>query len=137
MPNIFGPSEGLGGLFGGGGFGGDTFNLIRSLVQEREPGRALAFPGGASLIGESAGMLEFGGGGGAGVCPPGGITSPFVASNATGLRKNSAWVVCNPVNGKMEWAKFAGKPLLWSGDLAACKRVKKIAGRARRASGGR
>lgn len=37
----------------------------------------------------------------------------------------------NPVNGKITFWKHAGRPILFSGDLATCKRVAKIARRAR------
>lgn len=43
------------------------------------------------------------------------------------------FVAQNPVTGAATWFKPAGKPILWSGDLTACKRVGKIASRARRA----
>ena len=43
----------------------------------------------------------------------------------------------NPVTGRTTWFKPAGRPILWSGDLTACKRVGRIATRARRARGKR
>lgn len=45
----------------------------------------------------------------------------------------STFVVPNPVTGAPTWFKPAGRPILWSGDLSACKRVTKVARRARRA----
>lgn len=39
----------------------------------------------------------------------------------------------NPVSGQDTWFRPAGRPILWSGDLGACKRVSKVARRARRA----
>jgi hypothetical protein len=38
----------------------------------------------------------------------------------------------NPVTGQDTWFRPAGRPILWSGDLTACKRVKKVARRAAR-----
>lgn len=38
----------------------------------------------------------------------------------------------NPATGQDTWFRPAGRPLLWSGDLTACKRVKKIARKAAR-----
>lgn len=40
--------------------------------------------------------------------------------------------VSNPTTGQDTWFRPAGKPLLWSGDLTACKRVNKVARRAKR-----
>lgn len=38
----------------------------------------------------------------------------------------------NPATGQDTWFRPAGRPLLWSGDLTACKRVNKVARRAAR-----
>jgi len=38
----------------------------------------------------------------------------------------------NPATGQDTWFRPAGRPILWSGDLTACKRVNKVARRARR-----
>jgi hypothetical protein len=43
----------------------------------------------------------------------------------------------NPVSGALTWFKPAGKPILWSGDLTACKRVERVARRAKRSRGRR
>jgi len=59
------------------------------------------------------------------------LTSPFVPT-AAGARAQP-FIASNPVTGKTTWFKPAGRPILWSGDLTACKRVGKIASRARRA----
>ncbi len=45
------------------------------------------------------------------------------------------FVVPNPATGRPTWFKPAGRPVLWSGDLSAARRVKKVAARARRAGG--
>ena len=58
------------------------------------------------------------------------LTSPFVPTMA-GARAQP-FIAPNPVTGATTWFKPAGKPILWSGDLTACRRVGKIAARARR-----
>ena len=60
------------------------------------------------------------------------LTSPFVPT-AAGAR-SQPFVTANPVTGALTWFKPAGKPILWSGDLTACKRVGRIARRARTVS---
>lgn len=52
-----------------------------------------------------------------------------------GLRAKSLVEVVNPYTMKKSWYRNVGRPILFSGDLRACKRVRKIAGRARRARG--
>ena len=47
------------------------------------------------------------------------------------------FVATNPVSGRAQWFGPLGQPVLWTGDMRACKRVRKVAGRARRASGRR
>jgi len=69
---------------------------------------------------------------GGGACP----TAPFASSSMAGPRAQT-FVVANPVTGRAVWFKPAGRPILWSGDLSACRRVRKVAGRARRRLGGR
>lgn len=63
------------------------------------------------------------------------LTSPFVPTMA-GARAQP-FISPNPVTGALTWFKPAGKPILWSGDLTACRRVGRIAMRARRARGKR
>lgn len=60
------------------------------------------------------------------------LTSPFVPTQA-GARAQP-FVSANPITGALTWFKPAGKPILWSGDLSACRRVNKVAARARRVS---
>lgn len=69
--------------------------------------------------------------GNGGACP----TSPFASGG--GAPRAQTFVAANPATGKATWFKPAGRPLLWSGDLSAARRVRKIAGRARRRVGGR
>ncbi len=64
------------------------------------------------------------------------LMSPFAPGGTRGLRAKTH-VQTDPVSGRAVWFKPAGTPLLWSGDLTACKRVRKVASRARRARGGR
>lgn len=61
------------------------------------------------------------------------MRSPFIPSAVGATSK--IFVMANPVTGKPTWFGPKGRPLLWSGDLRACKRVKKIARRAKRAGG--
>ncbi len=59
-------------------------------------------------------------------------TRSALTGQVTGARAQTH-VVQNPVSGAITWFKPAGRPILWSGDLQSCKRVNKIARRARRA----
>jgi hypothetical protein len=60
----------------------------------------------------------------------GGLSAPFGAAMPSA--RPQTFVVPNPVTGRPTWFKPAGRPILWSGDLTACKRVSRIARRARR-----
>ena len=90
---------------------------------------------------EAAGALPGGGqpvGGGA-VAPAGGmsmevgmpnaLTFPF-APTMSGSRAQT-FIALNPSTGAPTWFRPAGRPILWSSDLTACRRVNKIARRAR------
>jgi hypothetical protein len=63
--------------------------------------------------------------------------SPFSRINRTNIRMMSEVQVQHPETGKVYTYKNMGRPVLYSGDLAASKRVRKVAARARRASGKR
>lgn len=65
----------------------------------------------------------------------GGCGSPFVAGGSA-LRP-STFAMSNPASGRLTWFRPAGRPLLWSADFTAARRVRKLAGRARRRVGGR
>jgi len=94
------------------------------------PMPTLAMPGGSPLvpsISDLGGVMATQG--------AGGLSTPW-APGRTGARAKT-FVVPNPVTGSPVWFKPAGRPVLWSGDLATCKRVRKIAGHARRRLGGR
>lgn len=57
--------------------------------------------------------------------------TPMFALTAAGARAQR-FRAQHPTTGKDVWFLPAGRPILWSGDLAACKRVKKVARRASR-----
>jgi len=61
----------------------------------------------------------------------GGPSTPMFRPTMAGARA-MFFRTQNPVTGQDTWFRPAGRPLLWSGDLNACKRVNKIARRARR-----
>lgn len=61
---------------------------------------------------------------------PGGI---FQATPAR-LRARPLFHITNPSTGREVWYRNIGQPILWSGDLRSCKRVDRIARRARRVS---
>ena len=66
----------------------------------------------------------------------GGCPSLFSAGGMS-ARPISMFMVPNPVTGKPTFFKHAGRPILFSGDLRACKTVNRIAARARRVRGRR
>lgn len=75
-------------------------------------------------------MIPSGGSRGGGI-----INAPQVFSpTSAGYRAKQFFAVPHPSTGNLTWYRSAGKPILWSGDLRACKRVNKVASRARRAT---
>ena len=85
-----------------------------------------------SKMGVGAGVLQLPSTAGfAGGCP-----SLFSAGGMS-ARPISMFMVPNPVTGKPTFFKHAGRPILFSGDLRACKTVNRIAARARRVRGRR
>lgn len=85
--------------------------------------------------------VAFGGGGGGGFLPAvglpfidivpqgggatlGALTSPFIPTMA-GARAQ-AFVAPNPVTGRAVWFRPAGTPLIFSRDLATCRRIEKL-----------
>lgn len=149
MPYFVQPSIGYGGTAGADFFGG-LGNLaagVGSIISAiRGPS---AMPGGMGFLAPTtigtlgrtlggvaagaagAGIIDWMMGNG-GACP----TSPFAQPSAGGVRATT-FVAAHPVTGKAVWFRPAGRPILWSSDLSACRRVKRIAGRARRRLGGR
>lgn len=90
--------------------------------------------GGATMPGSTAGAPAgtAGSNGGGAACNAMTLArSPFRPTMA-GARAQP-FMMCNPVTGALTWFKPAGRPILFSGDLSACKRVEKVARRARRA----
>jgi hypothetical protein len=58
----------------------------------------------------------------------------FFRAGVTGARALSTVIVQNPATGQLVWYRNMGRPILWAGDLSACKRVKRVASKARRYS---
>lgn len=86
------------------------------------PPPIVAMPGGAMVPGFNLDAITGGGGG---------LAAPFTARGTPRLH-----VMTSPT-GRVTWFRPAGRPVLFSGDFAACKRVRKVAGKARRRMGGR
>jgi len=89
--------------------------LLPSLGRQL-PGIVGGFLGGAALD------ATLGGGGG---------STPMFRPTMAGARAQT-FRAQNPVTGQDVFFRPAGKPILWSADLSACKRVNKVARRARR-----
>jgi hypothetical protein len=66
---------------------------------------------------------------GSGVMAAGG--TPMFRPTMAGYRAQT-FRAQNPATGADVYFRPAGKPILWSSDLSACRRVKKVAARARR-----
>ncbi len=101
-------------------------------------GRAVGQLGAGAALGEAieTGLQLFGGGGngGGGGAAAGQLFHTTAAGNVV---PTSLVMATNPKTGKATFFQHAGRPILYAGDLRACKRVKKAGARARRASGGR
>lgn len=93
------------------------------------PGMIVA-PGGSPIMSGLQDVLAAAGGGA--VASLGSPWSP----GRVGARPK-LFVVPNPTTGAPVWFRPAGRPVLFSGDFAAARRLRKIAGRARRRVGGR
>jgi hypothetical protein len=61
----------------------------------------------------------------------------FWYPTASGVRPAREIMARNPMTGRLGTWRYMGRPVLYSGDLATCKRVGKIAGRVSRFSGRR
>jgi len=114
---------------GAGGFLNDLGGFINSLLVPQQQGV------GPSFIAESQ---QAGGGAGCG--------APFRnAACGTGVRAVPAdYLLTNPVSQKAVWFGPKGRPLLWSGDVSAARRLQRVSklaakhcGGVRRRSGGR
>lgn len=62
------------------------------------------------------------------------MISPFTTGPCPRSRN---FVLPHPTTGNPVWFGPRGKPVLWSGDISACRRTRRVAARARRRSGGR
>jgi len=126
----YGSMDPWGSVLSGIGSAGSSIASIINAIRGPQ-----AMPGGMSFVpttqpGVMGGLAQALTGGNA--CP----TAPF-ANSASSAVSAQHFVVAHPVTGRAVWFKPAGRPILWSGDLSACRRVRKIAGRARRRLGGR
>ena len=137
----FAPSGGggFGDLFGGGG--GDLFSQVLGAA----PGIINAFRGGGRNGGSVPNIpssflpgIPF-----MDAVPTGtpgasmGAVACITPRAGGGLRLPSRVDVPSPSGNGFVTFKNMGRPVLWTGDFAAAKRVRKIAGKARRRSGGR
>lgn len=103
-------------LFGGQPSGFQTAGFPLGAIARQLPGVVGGFLGGAAI---DAALT--GGNGG----------TPMFRPTMAGARAQF-FRTQNPATGQDTWFRPAGRPLLWSGDLNACKRVNKVARRAAR-----
>lgn len=124
---------GLGGngILGTGITGGDIASIIGAVRGGGGGGGNAALPGGAALGG---GMFDLPG---IDIVPQGQATCGSAFRPTRSGMSAQRHIKVNPASGRMQWFGPIGNPVLWSGDLAAAKRVKKVAARARRRVGGR
>jgi hypothetical protein len=123
--------------------GGLTFPTTQPM-EDIEMTQAVALPGGALIapLLRGLGGAALGGaavGGAISAFQPGAVELPFggrvFRQTPSGIRARSLVEVMNPLTGRKTWYRNVGRPILFSGDLRSCKRVQKIASRARRARG--
>ncbi len=102
-----------------------TVTGVPALFQPASAAGALLkqLPGIAGGLFAGEALESFFGGGGGG--------TPMFRPTMAGARAQF-FRTQNPATGQDTWFRPAGKPLLWSGDLTACKRVNKVARRAAR-----
>lgn len=93
-------------------------------VSRQAPSLFPLIPGVSELLGLAPQQQQLINGGG-GACPG------FFAPGAMTSRPVSEISVMNPATGRTHVWKHMGRPILFSGDVATCKRVGKIARRAR------
>lgn len=60
------------------------------------------------------------------------LLGAFFQPTMAGLRARRGIEVRNPLTGRIAFFRNMGRPMLFSGDLAACRRVSRVASRARR-----
>lgn len=128
MPYLLTPSPSSGDV----GFlqgAGTLAQGIGSIIAAIRGGQSSSMPGGAMNLGNYGGVFPN---------AIGNRINDVLGTGApSGCAVGGAVGVTNPNTGKMVWFRRAGVPVLWSGDLAACKRVRKAASHARRRVGGR
>lgn len=124
---------------GGGGLGG----LLNTALQTAGAiwGPNQASPGGANFVQQATTLPSIFDLPLVDIVPQGagsGCTA-LQSAFATGTRRARAKIHVrpDPQTGTPVWFRPAGRPILWSSDLSACRRVRKVAARARRARGGR
>jgi len=91
-------------------------------------GSPFALPGGAMQLDVTPGFA---------ITPQGSnsLFEPFVPTMQG--HRAQRFIGINPTSGRQTWFGPMGQPVLWTGDFRACKRVRKVAGKARRRAGGR
>jgi hypothetical protein len=92
------------------------------------------------LLGGTAGAAAGGAAAGAAVelfTGGGGMSGALFRQGATTVRPARLVMVAHPETGEPVFFRPAGRPILWSSDLAASRRVARIAARVSRARGGR
>lgn len=103
----------------------------------------VALPGGA-LIGQvlrqvpgvvGGAVLGFQAGQEGGMTPALPFGGTVFRSTPAGLRFRSLVEFQNPITGRKAWYRNVGRPILFSGDLRACRRVNRIGARLRRGRG--
>lgn len=87
----------------------------------------------AEFLGQGQPLLSLGPNGNGGVTPTG-CAQMFKAGGAAIARPQRLLVALNPMTGRPEFWEHKGRPVLYSSDLRAAKRVRKIARKARSAS---
>lgn len=149
VPTLVAGLPGSGGLFGGGGGILDSLlgaapSIISALGLGGSSGgggsvaQPVAMPGGAPIaIPAVFGMEQGGFGGAVGGFLGGTCITPRASQSLRLPSRVDVPTVDSSGNMRFTTFKNVGRPVLWTGDIAIAKRVKKIAGRARRASGGR
>ena len=86
------------------------------------------------LLGEGIFQGLFGNGGNGPVTTQGVPCPTLFVPTRQAMRAVTMFRITNPATGADVWYRNAGRPLLWSGDFAAVKRVRKVAGKAHRRS---
>lgn len=108
---------------------------------EQPVAAALALPGGAAILRQipsllaGIGISEFFGGGGGEVDLP--FQGRFFNRTMAGVRAKSLVRLQNPVTGSDVWFRNVGQPILFAGDFATVKRVRRVASMAHRRIGHR